>query len=210
MASPATIPAAHVTGTTKLSGGSQPGQPRSGPPSSARARDPRPRVYWPGSSWYWCELAGDGLFAKIRNGPEPESGPEQGPRDSGPKRVGCQKSVVAVTSRHRLTKDYDARRLLVLTGGGLVWSGRSSTSHCAVSFIPVVAIALGGGVPGRAGGAGGAAGHRAGPRGRLAHLPPRGLTHPGNAAGMSAPVSAAEPAAEQPDDCPAGRGPGPG
>jgi hypothetical protein len=47
--------------------------------------------------------------------------------------VGCQKSVVAVTSRYRLTKDYDAPSLIILTGGGLVWSGRSSTSHCAVS-----------------------------------------------------------------------------
>jgi hypothetical protein len=48
--------------------------------------------------------------------------------------VGCQKSVVAVTSRYRLTKDYDAPSLIMLTGGGLVWSGRSSTWRCAVSL----------------------------------------------------------------------------
>src|SRR4029453_6680737 len=53
---------------------------------------------------------------------------------STPSPVGCQKSVVAVTSRYRLTKDYDAPLLIVLTGGGLVWSGRSSTSRCAASL----------------------------------------------------------------------------
>ena len=39
--------------------------------SPARARDPRPKVYWPRSSSYWCDMAGDGLFTKITNGPGP-------------------------------------------------------------------------------------------------------------------------------------------
>jgi PPOX class probable F420-dependent enzyme len=81
-------------------------------------------VFSEADSW---KLKRIGRDAHVRVAPCSARGTPRGPAVDRRRRVGCQKSVGAVTSSFRLTEGYDAPSLARLPWRRSVWSGHSST-----------------------------------------------------------------------------------